>query len=498
MKKTLALPLLAIYLLAKGNILDQALVNFSVSQGQPTSGAEESNRFGIFAKQVKDIYTADWITALEDWNFGNTNRIRSAFPTSTSREKLHKLFVAYKAALEKELTTGTWINKKTAGIWQDKKLWANGYVKKLLVDGGSELFVHTDYHADIASLLAELKDLQTKGYLEKENGFKINRGAHPNFYMFFLGDFIDRGAYGIEVLYALISLALTNPTRVFLIKGNHETGAIEPKNFYNELKNKFEAVFAIKIADLFYNQIAPLLPDAIFVGAGDADKNFALLCHAGPQIGGPALVADLRALLKSPEQVAYQQVPKIDANGVITEYSICKAADFATIVDTRLTATRFNKNSSQYIWTDFSAENLAHPTASSGRGGGVLKLGKAFTESWLKDVLSQPGFTVKYILRGHQNNGVGDLGQRIRMGQGVSRLWDDSANLVAQGDYFLHTLCPGCVCTFLVTPDTTYGKAARKSHPYDVYGILQTNSWNLVIHQLDLKKIFDLTGIQIV
>ena len=43
----------------------------------------------------------------------------------------------------------------------------------------------------------------------------------------FLGDYIDRGFYSLEVLYLILRLALENPNQVFFIAGNHEEPSAE-------------------------------------------------------------------------------------------------------------------------------------------------------------------------------------------------------------------------------------------------------------------------------
>lgn len=77
----------------------------------------------------------------------------------------------------------------------------------------------------------------------------------------FLGDYVDRGIYGVEVMLLLLSIKLNFPNRVVLLRGNHESrNMTENFTFREEAINRYD----IEIYNLFM-EVFDSLPLACIV-----------------------------------------------------------------------------------------------------------------------------------------------------------------------------------------------------------------------------------------
>jgi hypothetical protein len=101
-----------------------------------------------------------------------------------------------------------------------------GLVQKLDISPKSKIYVRADLHGDLKSLVENLNELQKQGLLDE------NFKCAENFRMIFLGDYMDRGYYSLQIAEILAHLKLQNPGNVFLIRGNHETLEQNEQNSY--------------------------------------------------------------------------------------------------------------------------------------------------------------------------------------------------------------------------------------------------------------------------
>lgn len=126
-------------------------------------------------------------------------------------------------------------------------------VRKLLAAGPRVVKVNSPCYV-IGDLHGNLRDLLAYEQCLWRTGIYFSTAS-----ITFLGDYVDRGDYSVECTLYLLCMKLIAPDHVFLLRGNHETRALQTEfTFLNEVKCKFgkdaDAVFEM------FNQVFDVMP----------------------------------------------------------------------------------------------------------------------------------------------------------------------------------------------------------------------------------------------
>jgi len=149
------------------------------------------------------------------------------------------------------------------------------YIKILRPSISDKLIIIGDLHGSYASFVRILLRLR------KLKVFNENCLFKEDYHLIFLGDLVDRGNYGLEILTLIFMLKLLNPNNVHINNGNHEEERIN--GFYGfkmELLAIFGSIEGTKIWNGF-NDIFKLNHSAVMVENPNLKKEYTYLSHGG-------------------------------------------------------------------------------------------------------------------------------------------------------------------------------------------------------------------------
>jgi len=362
------------------------------------------------------------------------------------------------------------------------------FVQKLILPPGSSVFLQGDLHGDIHSLLAVLGRLQERRWLD---GFTL---LDPTLHVIFLGDYTDRGRYGIEVIYTLLRLKLANPDRVHFVRGNHEDVTLVARyGFLAEGTAKYGPNFkAAKVMQAY-----DFLPVAIYLGSG---SNLVQLCHGGMEPGfNPA------PLLAAPGTNRFQGLGSLRQATFLKENPEWLANDPQAAVTAQRQLTDFTPAAPTspsvigFMWNDFTVFQgepaFAHnPDRAFVYGQPAVK--------YLLEKTAASGATVHAVIRGHQHSSVPNpLMRRLVASQGIFRHWQETnsaaartanpAELTARLEAGVCRALPeNSVWTLNVSPDSVYG--AGCNFDFATFGVLRLaerfGDWRITVETVKVPR----------
>jgi hypothetical protein len=325
------------------------------------------------------------------------------------------------------------------------------FAQKLDLKPGSKVIFHGDFHGDIHSFMNELIYLYNSGWINED--FVIIK---DDFYMVFLGDYVDRGVYGAEVIYTLLRLKQANPDRVFMVRGNHEDSVINKGRaggFMQECTIKFSRSFYTKVTKIY-----DIMPVVIYVGC---ENNFLQCCHGGMEPG-----YNPTELLNSDSIIKFQLLGELKRSTCACEEvpeSETYYTDFIPI------APVTENKTIGFMWHDFNLNNEdLGVNFQEGRG---LFFSKNATENLLRKHNSGDK-GVRGVFRAHQHHTtLNPMMKGLIESRGVYKLWNEPEKAIFPA---ARSIADGLVWTFNVAPNSAYGIGCGFS--FDAFAILTVAS----------------------
>ena len=244
------------------------------------------------------------------------------------------------------------------------QIWDPSFAQKVKAPLGTKVIAIGDIHSGIFSFKEILDDLVKRGIVEDLIDETLR--VKDDYMIFFLGDVVDRGPFGLDILHMIFKLKVENFDRVFYINGNHEDVEVYSRrgpNFGKELAHQLPQ----RNDQHVVHEVLTFLPSVIFLNIND---QWIQLNH-----GGIEETYDPSDFINSSFQFEFHGYDRL----VHKEGHRHRRLELAH---------------GGLRWNDFGGEGRI----GTSRDGGAAKYGKVATDAYL----NRNGLAG--IVRGHQDN----------------------------------------------------------------------------------------------
>lgn len=185
-----------------------------------------------------------------------------------------KIFIFMKDDSIRELIRSTLFGLKSTKT----HCFPNESVLRSLISDAKKIFKEEDFCVMIKAKCVVVGDIH--GDIFSLIRIFETMGFPPDTHYLFLGDYVDRGHYSIEVMTLLLSLKVLYKDSIHLIRGNHETRSLTMSyGFYDECLSKANEDVYNDFIDLFDElPLVALLNGTIFCTHGGISKMAQDIC----------------------------------------------------------------------------------------------------------------------------------------------------------------------------------------------------------------------------
>lgn len=202
------------------------------------------------------------------WSYGNPRIDPSGLPTAEFATELQQAQMEQTLLRERDLCE---LLRKAAAVLDQLPTMTD-----VAIPSGGMLHIVGDLHGQYFDLVHILESSGEPG---------------PNNLYIFNGDFVDRGAFSVEIAILLLTLKLTFPTAVHLNRGNHETGNM---NSIYGFRSEVIMKYSVKVFDLF-SEAFRRLPLATLI------NERVLVLHGGLSRRSGVLLRDIKMIQRQKE-----------------------------------------------------------------------------------------------------------------------------------------------------------------------------------------------------